>query len=106
MFLLPVRSRCIFSPLWYINIRKQVVFEIFTSGNFMVGYHLRGYLALCSKVSAASVFIFPPSTCILAKFIYQSSSIHTFQNFSFVVISHGSAEFFVGHAAVVFLFPP
>lgn len=106
MFLLPVRSRCIFFPLVVHKYQKKVVFEIFTSGNFMVGYHLGGCLALCSKVSAASVFIFPPSTCILAKFIYQSSAIHTFQNFSFVVISHGSAEFFVGHAAVVFLFPP
>lgn len=39
------------------------------------------------QVLADSVFIFSPSTCVFPKFIDQSSSIYTLQNFSLVVIS-------------------
>lgn len=139
MFLLPIRSR-FFSPIVVHKYQRKVVFEIFTSRSswVVVIWDMFGFVF---QVSAPSVFIFSPSTCILPKFIYQSSSIHTFQNFSFVVISvtkdrlhkvagqtkparkitgrvafscsetrncspHCSAELFVGHAAVVFLFPP
>lgn len=65
---------------------RKVVFEIFMSrsSGFVI---LWGPSWFVFKVLAASVFVFSPSTGILPKFINQPSSVHTFQNFSFVVIS-------------------